>query len=309
MDVTIEFPNMTDLLCGMADVFKKLEATRAELAAERERKGGVAWAVKNRGNGTFDGSQFNSGHPHLHESKEAAEKWVGKSVDRLEVVPYPIGYGADVIAASLDRAERLESELATERAKPKGGVAWALKNRNTGKLDGSDLNGGHPNLHESKESAENWSAGHEFRWEAVPYPIGDGADELKAAIEAKEKAEAEVAAWKAAANHDYHFNCEIETPSDLCSRIDQLKEKTKDAKRHRNDAITELAALKAATAEVPPLDSWRVLATARRIFCDMADDRGDESVDRVIFASGRSLVCAVLKLKDKATSDPYQLKD
>lgn len=212
-------------------------------------------------------------------------------------------------ASAQKELEATRAELAAERAKPKGGVAWALKNRNTGKLDGSDLNGGHPNLHESKESAENWSAGHEFRWEAVPYPIGDGADELKAAIEAKEKAEAEVAAWKAAAKHRYQDTILIESPADLIRRIDNLKTDVEQRNKWVSELKAELAALKAAPAEVPPLDRWRVLATARRIFCDMADDRGDESVDRVIFASGRSLVCAVLKLKDKATSDPYQLKD
>lgn len=48
-----EFPNVTNVIREMTYMAHELEATRAELAAERERKGGVAWAVKNRGNGTL----------------------------------------------------------------------------------------------------------------------------------------------------------------------------------------------------------------------------------------------------------------
>lgn len=221
--------------------------------------------------------------------------------------------GAASVRAEL---EAVRAELAAERVKLRGGVAWAVKNKKTGKLDGSALNDGHPLLHESRGSAEKYVADDGCRWEVVPYPLGDGADELKAAIERAEKAEAEVAAWKEAANSN-KINGElvpnVGTPVCLKARIEHLADWVNGLSRRIDTGNAELeaavAALKAAHAEVPPLHPWRVLATARRI---AIRNTADPQVETERFAFWSALdwaLVSALRIKSCGGVDPYQVAE
>ena len=116
------------------------------------------------------------------------------------------------------------------------------------------------------------------------------ADELKAAIDAKEKAEAEVAAWKEAANHLYPDAGSICSPDDLRSRITDLKGSIDNLHVRVNE-------LKAEIAEVPPLDKRRVLATVAEMAYKAAD---------FDFAKA---VCLQMNVAEWKESKPYPLKD
>lgn len=263
---------------GAASVRAELEATRAELAEWKES------ANSNKITGELWPSPAT---PVLLKARlEHLASWISGLSKRIDT----------------DKAEleATRAELAAERAKPKGGVAWALRNKNTGTLDGSALNDGHPKLHESKEAAEKWSEGHEFRWESVPYPIGDGADELKAALEAEEKAEAEAAAWKEAANFGAPLS--IESPTDLAKRLAELDEWLENAKQ-------TIAALKAAPAEVPPLDRWRVMATASKVAEQMYLDAETLSIEEVAYEVARELIAAMLRDHSDGDAKPYPIKN
>jgi hypothetical protein len=232
---------------GAASAQKELEATRAELAAEREKCMLIAQDLK----------------------------WENQLSLKLQ--------------ESKAELESTRAELAAERAKPRGGVAWVLRKKATHELD-EYLNGS-PAIHPSQRDAEE----HRLMltdtsgdWEVVPYPIGDGADVLKAAIEAKEKAEAEVAAWKEAANSTNSLA--IYTPFGLAQVLNALVANADTAK-------AELAALKAAPAEVPPLDKWRVLATVAEMAYKAAD---------FDFAKA---VCLQVSVAEWKESKPYPLKD
>jgi len=178
------------------------------------------------------------------------------------------------------------AELAAERAKPRGGVAWALKRH------GFDLYLGHGDavLYLSKEDAEKARKDflHPDAILVVPHAIGDGADELKAAIERAEKAEAEVAAWKGAAN--LNSVMDIVTPIGLTRRLTEDKD-------NLDNASATIASLALKAAEVPPLDKWRVLATVAEMAYKAAD---------FDFAKA---VCLQMSVAEWKESKPYPLKD
>ena len=203
--------------------------------------------------------------------------------------------------------EATRAELAAERAKPKGGVAWAIKKSN-GEYE-TFYHTKQVCLFASKEDAQKVidfpPQSHGFV--PVPYPLGDGADELKAALEAEEKAEAEVAAWKEAANSNKIRGepwPNPATPVCLKARLEHLagwvsglSNRIGTGEAEIKAAEAELAALKAAHAEVPPLDRWRVLATVAEMAYKAAD---------FDFAKA---VCLQMSVAEWKESKPYPLKD
>lgn len=277
---------------------KEMRGLEAELAAERAKpKGGVAWALKSPTGSLVT----NFGDVILFVSSVAALRYVSGTCSAVPV-PYPLGDAADELKAAIDAKEKAESELSAERAKPTGGVAWGLRNKRTGKLDhwlGGETG---PALLTTEANARKRAEHHGGDcWEPVPYPLGPAADELKAAIERAEKAEAEVKSWKAAANST--GNPTLHSPADLAQVLGSLIANASAA----ND---ELAVLKATPAtEPPPLDKWRVLATAERVVDQLYRDAETLSIDEVAFKVASGLLLGILGEYSDGDANPYPLKD
>lgn len=212
-------------------------------------------------------------YSRLREALEAAKQNAACLKVELDFTRHQHGENILELIEANKRLKAAEAELAAERAKPKGGVAWAIKN-----ADGSlATRGGVPVLFASRCEAESFilAPPRIIDANACLHQFGDGSGKLKAALEAKEKAEAEVAAWKEAANSnkiDGEMVPNPATPVCLKARLEHLagwvnglSRRIGTGEAELRAAETELAAMKTAPAEVPPLDPWRVLATAIEI--------------------------------------------
>lgn len=71
----------------------------------------------------------------------------------------------------------------------------------------------------------------------------------------------------------------------------------------------ELAALKAAPAEVPPLDRWRVLATAKEIAVSAFNIAGRGLQEEALAGAAKWGLAGFLTVNSQEDTKPYPLKD
>jgi hypothetical protein len=117
-------------------------------------------------------------------------------------------------------------------------VAWAVRNKTTGRLDTWGCNRGVA-LFATREFAEAHVSRLEDRFEVVPYPLEQGDTEFKDALARIERLEAEVAAWKKAAVHRTLAAVDMAegySPAALVGRIDNLIKQSNDSDERRKEA-------------------------------------------------------------------------
>jgi hypothetical protein len=96
----------------------------------------------------------------------------------------------------------------------------------------------------------------------------------------------------------------------IAKAIDEISEVTNAALLKELEATrAELAALKAAPAEVPPLDKWRVLATANKIMLREYNNSSNGSANESLCNSVRWALSSILIAERKDREQVYPFKD
>ena len=299
---------------GAASVRKELEAAKAELEAAKSRtKLSVVWALRFK----LEPETFwknHAGSPLLFGLRQDADDFrSGMQSDNWEVVPYPVGDGADEINATIARKEQAEYDLGLARSKARESARW---------IEYISANVGHK-LKMLEENIERIAEQLETRdkllkkarnvlyaWKKAsltcsPHSeddvrlaktrdlelrlirlVNEGVSYKRQALEAASDA----AAWKSAAN--VRDATPIRSPNELTKRLGEL-----------------MAEVAAAEASIQPLDRYRVLSTAKNIAADLAKFGDKQTGETSTAEIAATAIAQLLRLTSKKGRMPYKLKN